>query len=148
MTEVSRRHFNRVLAAAAAYAAAAGVIGSFCSKALASDAAPRGYAFHPEKGLVKMTQDLAKLAAEHFETLIGETFAVGEYRLKLRSVRRMTETPSRFRNQFSITFDVPRGLPIQSEVLPVSHQAIGRHDLLVTQVFDDIDGTAIEICFA
>ena len=54
----------------------------------------------------------------------------------------------RSRQQFAITFELPRDVPIRSEVLPVSHPAIGRHDLLVTQVIDTVDKTALEICFS
>jgi hypothetical protein len=32
--------------------------------------------------------------------------------------------------------------------LAVAHPAIGRHDLLVTQVLDGADGTALEVCFS
>ena len=99
------------------------------------------------KGLANMTQDLATLAAEHFEPLVGETFTIGEYQVTLRDVRRQ-KIRSRFREQFSITFKVPRDLPIRSERLPVAHPAIGRHDLLVTQILDAADGTALEICFS
>jgi hypothetical protein len=95
-----------------------------------------------------MTQDLAKLAAEHFEPLVGETFTVGEFQLILRDVRRKQKMTSRFREQFAITFKAPRDLPIRSELVSVAHPAIGRHDLLVTQIFDDVDGTALEICFS
>jgi hypothetical protein len=32
-------------------------------------------------------------------------------------------------------------------VLPVSHPGLGQCDLLVTQVIDEVQGTALEICF-
>jgi hypothetical protein len=139
-TAISRRNAIRLLAAAAFAAAAA---------------MPRGQADQPEKGSANMPhdiakQDLSKLAAEHFEPLVGETFTVGSYQLTLRDVRRGIKTSSRFRHQFAITFKVPHGraLPIRSELLPVAHPAIGRHDLLVTQILDESDGTALEICFS
>jgi Domain of unknown function (DUF6916) len=137
---ISRRDVIRLLVAAA------GATGAVM---------PRAQAAHPEKGSVNMAhdlakQDLSKLTAEHFEPLVGETFSVGSYRLTLRSVRRGLKTGSRFREQFAITFKAPRGreLPIRSELLAVAHPAIGRHDLLVTQVLDGADGTALEVCFS
>jgi hypothetical protein len=101
-----------------------------------------------EKGLVDMTRDLAKLAPEHFEPLIGHTFTIGEHQVTLRDVHRRGRTSSRFRAPFSLVFSLPRGVPIGSEVLPVSHPAIGQCDLLVTQVVHEAEGTALEICFS
>ena len=147
-TLINRRDMNRILVAGGAFAAAAGIFGSVCKRALAAAVVPCGSECRPEKGLVTMTQDLAKLSAEHFERLIGETFTIGEYQLKLRDVQRRPQTVSRFRQQFSLTFEIPRDLPIRSDVIPVHHPAIGEHHLLVTQVIDNIGGTALEICFA
>jgi hypothetical protein len=101
-----------------------------------------------EKGPIDMTKDLAKLAPEHFEPLIGHTFTVGQHQVTLRDVRRRGRAASRFREQFSLLFSLPRETPIGSEVLAVSHPALGRCDLLVTQVIDEAEGTALEICFS
>jgi hypothetical protein len=105
-------------------------------------------AIHLEKGRIDMTQDLASLAPEHFEPLIGHTFTIGDHQVTLRDVRRRGRTTSRFREQFSLLFSRPHEVPIGSEVLPVSHPALGQCELLVTQVIDDAEGTALEICFA
>jgi hypothetical protein len=138
-TVISRRDATRLLAALAAV-----VTGAVAAGSLRGAAAHAGCA---EKGSVTMTQDLAKLAAEHFEPLVGETFTIGDYQVTLRDVRRQ-KFRSRFREQFSVTFKAPPDLPIRSERMPVSHPAIGRHELLVTQVLDAADGTALEICFS
>jgi hypothetical protein len=146
-TLISRRDAIRLLAAAGTLVAGLVLAGSLRGAAAAQGAVPRRAAAHLEKGLANMTHDLAKLTAEHFEPLVGETFTIGEYQVTLRDVRRQT-IRSRFREQFSITFKVPRDLPIRSERLSVTHPAIGRHDLLVTQILDGADGTALEICFS
>ncbi len=91
--------------------------------------------------------DLAKLAADHFEPLVGQTFTVGGNPVTLRNVHRGRTTGAQFRQQFAVVFDAPQDLSIRSETLPVSHPAVGGHDLLVTQVMDGIDRTALEICF-
>ena len=145
---ISRRGAIRLLAATATLVACAVVTNPFRGAGLARARLPRGDAAHLGKGLATMTQDLAKLAADHFEPLVGETFTVGQYQLPLRAVRRSAKNGSRFREQFAIIFKAPRGLSMGSELLPVAHPAIGRHELLVTQVIDDIDGTALEICFS
>jgi len=104
-------------------------------------------AIRSEKGLVNMAQDLANLAPEHFEPLIGDTFSIGDHQVTLRNVRRRGQTTSRFREQFALLFSLPHHVAIGSELLSVSHPAIGRCDLLVTQVIDEAEGTALEICF-
>jgi hypothetical protein len=109
---------------------------------LRTDAAQLG------QGPTGMTPDLAKLTAEHFEPLVGKTFTVGEHRLTLKNVRRGPRTSSRFRRQFALVFNAPRNESIGSKQLPVSHPAIGRHDLLVGQVGPGPNGSAVEICFA
>ena len=139
MTDINRRDINRLIAA--------GAIGAAGLVSTAEAAVPHGYRLHPQKGLVQMTQELGKLTVEHFEALVGETFVIGEHRTKLRSVRRGPPTLARFREQFALTFDTPAGANISSVVLPVSHPAIGNHNLLVTQVIDATDPTALEICF-
>ncbi len=105
-------------------------------------------AIHLEKGPIDMTQDLAKLAPEHFEPLIGHTFTIGEHQVTLRDVRRRGQAAARFREQFSLLFSLPHEMAIGSEVLAVSHPALGQCDLLVTQVIDEAEGTALEICFS
>lgn len=147
MTELSRRDVSRLIAAAMLTGSAA-VTGMMSVAEAAFPAVPSGTFIHPNKGLMQMTNDLAKLSAEHFDVLIGERFAIGDQILTLRSVRRGPETPSRFREQFSLTFDIPDGSAIRSEVLPVVHPAIGAHQLLVTQVMDSVHPTSLEICFS
>jgi hypothetical protein len=141
----SRRDAVRLLATAAIFG------GAFVTASLdAAEAAIRRTAIDVvelENGLVDMTKDLANLAPEHFEPLIGDTFTIGAYQVTLRDVRRRGPTTSRFREQFALVFSLPHEVPIGSEVLPVSHPAIGQCDLLVTQVIDEVQGTALEICF-
>ena len=105
-------------------------------------------AIHLEKGLIDMTKDLANLAPEHFEPLIGHAFTIGEHQVTLRDVRRRGRTTSRFRQQFALVFSLLHQVSIGSEVLPVYHPALGQCDLLVTQVMDEVEGTALEICFS
>jgi len=90
---------------------------------------------------------LADLAAEHFEPLVGTEFTIGAHPVTLRTVRRGRATPSRFREQFSITFSAPPAQSIAAEPVRVTHPTIGQHDLLVTEVMDGPD-RALEICFA
>jgi hypothetical protein len=141
-TTTSRREAVQLLVAAALSG------GAVVSPVAAAIRRPAFDAIPLEKGLVDMAQDLANLAPEHFEPLIGHTFTIGEHEVTLRDVRRRGRTTSRFREQFSLVFSLPHEVPIRSELLPVSHPAIGRCDLLVTQVMDDAQGTALEICFS
>ena len=141
-TTTSRREAVQLLAAAALSGGAVVWPAAAAIRRPAFDAIPL------EKGPVDMAQDLANLAPEHFEPLIGHTFTIGEHELTLRDVRRRGRTTSRFREQFSLVFSLSHEVPIRSELLPVSHPAIGRCDLLVTQVMDDAQGTALEICFS
>jgi hypothetical protein len=90
---------------------------------------------------------LAQLAPEHFEPLVGSEFTVGEHRVTLRAVRRGPALPAQFREQFAVTFDAPRAPSVASAPVRVAHPAIGRHDLLVTDVNQGAD-RALEICFA
>jgi hypothetical protein len=144
-TLTSRRDAMKLLTAA-------GLSGTFVATSAAADEAltlRRAVdAIHLEKGRIDMTKDLAKLAPEHFEPLIGHTFTIGQHQVTLRGVRRRGQAASRFREQFSLLFSAPREIPIGSEVLAVSHPALGRCDLLVTQVIDEAEGTALEICFS
>src|SRR5580704_11667657 len=99
-------------------------------------------------GYAEAPSDLAQLAAEHFEPLVGETFAVGDTTVTLRDVRRGPETQPGFRQQFAMTFDAPQSLSISSDLSPVSHPAIGQYDLFVTEVIDSANRKALEICFS
>ncbi|WP_298604036.1 hypothetical protein [uncultured Sphingorhabdus sp.] len=97
--------------------------------------------------VIEMTTELRDLTAEHFEALIGETFEIDGQKTVLRSVRRGPPTPSRFRDQFALTFDTPANTKIRSDVVSVIHPAVGEHNLLVTQVIHSVQPTALEICF-
>jgi hypothetical protein len=90
------------------------------------------------------TRSPAKLAAEHFEPLIGEKFTIGDDEVTLSEVRHGPESGAQFRQQFALTFDTPRGLPIGGNIMPLSHPAIGRHELHVSGA----TGQALEICFS
>jgi hypothetical protein len=98
-------------------------------------------------GYAEAPSNLAQLAAEHFEPLVGETFVVGDTTVTLRDVRRGPETQPGFRQQFAVTFDAPRRLSISSDLASVSHPAIGQYDLFVTEAIDSADRKALEICF-
>jgi hypothetical protein len=142
-TVASRRDAVKLLTAAA-------FSGTFAAASpVAADATIRRTfdAIRLEKGPIDMTQDLASLAPEHFEPLIGHTFTIGDHQVTLRDVRRRGPTTPRFREPFSLLFSLPHQVPIGSEVLPVSHPGLGQCDLLVTQVIDEVQGTALEICF-
>jgi hypothetical protein len=142
---ISRRDTIRLLPMSATLVAGAVTAGAIPSAAWAAVSAPCGDAAHSGQRSADTTQDLAKLAAEHFEPLVGETFTIGDNEVTLRDVRHGPKTGSHFRQQFAVVFDAPPQLSIQPEPLPVSHPAIGRHDLLVSQI---IDGRALEICFS
>lgn len=151
---ISRRETMRLIGASAGLLAGASAPNPFGTAAAASS--PHVDAVHLEKNLIDVapgvaqgiTPDMAKLTAENFERLVGESFAVGQYHVTLRRARRGPKSGSGFRNQFALVFKVPHALPIGSEVLPVTHPAVGRHDLLVTQTADAIGGTVLEICFS
>jgi len=145
-TEASRRDALRLLAAVAL--AGVALVGPPSAVASPATRSREMNAVHIEKGQPDMTQDLANLAPEHFEPLVGQPFNVGAYQVVLRNVRRAGRTGSRFREQFALVFSLPHEVPIRSELLPVAHPAIGQYDLLVTQVIDGSDGSALEICFS
>jgi hypothetical protein len=93
------------------------------------------------------TPDLAGLTADHFEPLVGQSFMVGDQAMTLRKVRRGLSSGPQFREQFGIILDAPQDLPLQSEVLPLSHPALGRYDVLVSPA--DVPGAAVlDVCFA
>jgi hypothetical protein len=145
---ISRREAIRLFAVTSVLVTGGMLVNPLCGEARAMTSTRRAVTAHAQKGLADMTLDLAQLAAEHFEPLVGETFTIGQYQLTLRDVYRRHKIGSRFREQFALVFTVPHELPMRSELLPVAHPAIGRHDLLVTQIIDHIDGTALEICFS
>lgn len=93
------------------------------------------------------TQSLENLAAKDFESLIGEKFTIGGEEATLSEVRHGHRSPGQLRQQFSLTFDVSWDLPIDADIMPFSHPAIGRHELLVTHVNGAGSGT-LEICFS
>jgi hypothetical protein len=142
-TITSRREVVQLLAAAVL---SSGAVVSLSP--VAAEVAIGRHAVQLEKGRIDMTQDLANLAPEHFEPLIGHTFTIGEHEVTLRDVHRRERTTSRFREPFSLVFSLPHEVPISSEVLSVSHPTIGQCDLLVTQVIDAAEGSALEICFS
>jgi hypothetical protein len=145
-TEASRRDALRLLAGMAL--AGVALVGPPSAGAAPATRSRETNAVYIERGQPDMTHDLAKLAPEHFEPLVGQAFSVGPYQVVLRNVRRAGKTGTRFREQFALVFSLPHEVPITSELLPVAHPAIGRHDLLVTQVIDERDGSALEICFS
>ncbi len=139
--ETSRRGALRLIGAAAL--AGAVLLRPRSAAATPAACSREANAVHSEKGQPDMTRS-AKLAPEHFEPLVGQSFDVGPYQVVLRDVRRAGRGGSRFREQFALVFSLPQEVPIRSELLSVAHPAIGQHDLLVTQIIDGSDGSALE----
>jgi hypothetical protein len=137
---INRRDAIGLLAASPVIASPLGAAAWAGASGLGTDAVQHG------QGPLRMAANSAKLTAEHFEPLIGKTFAVGQHRLMLKKVRRGPKTASRFRQQFAIEFHAPQELTLADGPLSVSHPAIGRQQLLVTQVGKGA-GRAVEICF-
>jgi len=139
---ISRRDAIRLIAATPASGAvfASSLPGVASATILASAKAGAGALPH---GSTAAMQGLAKLTAAHFEPLVGETFSIGGDRLTLTEVRRGPASGAPFRQQFALTFNAPRH-SMSSDIVPVSHPAIGRHDLHVAQVAR----AELEICFS
>jgi len=104
---ISRRDTIRLLPMSATLVAGAVTAGAIPSAAWAAVSAPCGDAAHSGQRSADTTQDLAKLAAEHFEPLVGETFTIGDNEVTLRDVRHGPKTGSHFRQQFAVVFDAP-----------------------------------------
>jgi len=135
---ISRRDAIRLFATTPASGA---VLASSFPIAAVSAAEAVDRAAYPSAGTAA---SLVKLSAQHFESLVGQQFTIGDDQVMLKSVRRGPESGAGFRQQFALVFAAPRDCPLQSDVLPVSHPAIGRHELHVAQV----GGAALEICFS
>lgn len=118
---------------------------SIAGTALAAVAQTPGQAAVGGGAASGVTQDMQALVADRFADLVGETFTVGNHAVVLRDVRRGPKSGSGFREQFAVVFDAPPTAAAPLTPLPVSHSAIGRHDLLVTSIGG---GTALEICFS
>ena len=140
---VSRRDAIRFIAATPASGAvlAASLPGAASAKAITSAATATG---QHSPGSAAARQGLADLAATHFEPLVGQTFSVAGEAATLTEVRHGPASRAPFRQQFALTFSAPRYGHVPSDIVPVSHPAIGRHDLHVTQ----IRGAKLEICFS
>jgi hypothetical protein len=139
----SRREAMAIVGGGAAFGvntALASAVGGAAGAALLCDGA--------HAGQVSLTPapTLAKLAAEHFEPLAGQDFMVGGHRMRLQAIRRGPATPSHFRDQFAVTFSAAQAMSIASGPVSIAHQAIGRHDLFVTEMVAG-PGCTLEICF-
>jgi hypothetical protein len=140
---ISRRDAIRLIAATPASGAM--LVGSLPIAASAGTSPPSAVARHIGPAAAdRRAKSLAQLAAKHFEPLVGEKFTVGGEEVTLSEVRRGPKSGARYRQQFALTFTAPQTLPMKAGIVPVSHPAIGRHDLHVTT----IDGSALEICFS
>ena len=126
--------------------AATVVADAVCSGPLQAAALPGTPAASTAAGLTGAPQ-LAELTAEHFEPLLGQDFTVGDSMMTLRNVRRGCKSGARFRQQFGIVFDAPRQLTPLSDILPLAHPAVGRHDVLVGHVGAPGGDVRVEICF-
>ncbi|MFZ2066907.1 MAG: hypothetical protein WAV27_13075 [Xanthobacteraceae bacterium] len=140
---VSRRDAIRLIAATPASSAV--VATSLPTLALAEPAiSTSGAVTQLPYGSGMAPRRLANLAAEHFEPLVGERFTIAGNEATLSEVRRGPASGARFREQFALTFSAPQHRLMLSDISPVSHPAIGRHDLHVAQV----GGAVFEICFS
>jgi uncharacterized protein DUF6916 len=144
---VSRRDAIRLIAATPASGAVFAT--SVPSAASANTTAAAAHATGPVAHGAAATQGVASqgmagLAATHFEPLVGQTFLIGGDHVILTELRRGPASGERFREQFALTFSAPQHRTMPSEILPVSHPAIGRHDLHVT----GLGGSGLEICFS
>jgi hypothetical protein len=140
---ISRRDAIGLLAATPALGADAALTGAFGGSALAGATILGAGAAAACPGA---SHDLSQLTVEHFEALVGDTFTVGDTTVTLRDVRRGPD--STFRQQFAMIFDATADASIASEIAPVAHPAIGRHDLFVTELNDGAGRKALEICFS
>jgi hypothetical protein len=140
---ISRRDAIGLLAATPALGADAALSGAFGGTALAGASLVGATTASAFAGA---SHDLSQLTVEHFEALVGEAFTVGNTTVTLRDVRRGRQTG--FRQQFAMIFDAAPDAAIAADLAPVSHPAIGRHDLFVSQVRDGADRKALEICFS
>jgi hypothetical protein len=140
---VSRRDAIRLIATtpASGVVLATSLPAAASAKAIASAAAATG---QHSLGSAAAGQSLADLAARHFEPLVGQTFSVAGEAATLTEVRRGLASRAPFRRQFALTFSAPRHGHVLSDIVPVSHPAIGCHDLHVTQ----IGSAKLEICFS
>jgi hypothetical protein len=148
-TAVSRRDAIRLIAVTPASGAA--LAGAYPLAAAADIAAPHANAAGAAPNAAKLTRphgpSLSELGAEHFEPLIGEQFTIGGHAATLGEVRRGPKSGARFRQQFALTFTAAPHPPIEADMLPLSHPAIGRHDLHVTRR-NGKAGAELEICFS
>jgi hypothetical protein len=142
---VSRRDAIRLIAATPASGAvlATSLPGMASATTLASAGEAAARLSHRSAAVMPGATGLAGLAATHFDPLVGQTFSIGDGRATLTEVRRGPVSGARFRQQFALTFSALQH-PMQSGILPVSHPAVGRHELHVTQ----IGRTGLEICFS
>lgn len=104
-------------------------------------------AANPEAAMDNNAPPLAGLTADHFEPLVGQSFMLGDRAMTLRKVRRGHNSGPQFRQQFGIVFDAPRDIALRSEILPLSHPTLGRHDVLVSPVGGP-GSPGLDICFA
>ena len=146
---VSRRDAIRLIAVTPASGAA--LAGAYPLAAAADIVAPHANAAGVAPIAAKLKpprgSSLARLAAEHFEPLIGEQFTIGGHEVTLGEVRRGPKSGARFRQQFALTFKAAPHLPVDADIMPLSHPAIGRHEVHVTTI-GGAGGTALEICFS
>jgi hypothetical protein len=140
---ISRRDAIRLIAAtpASGAALATSLPGAASAKAMTSAEHATGQL---SRGSAVARRDLANLTASHFEPLVGQTFTIGNDEATLTDVRRGPASGGRFRRQFALTFSAPRPRLTPSDIVPVAHPAIGRHDLHVAQ----IGGAELELCFS
>ena len=147
---VSRRDAIRLIAVTPASGAA--LAGGYPFAAATEIAARRADAADAARNAAALGRgpepSLAKLAAEHFEPLIGETFTIGGHEATLAEVRRGPSSGPKFRRQFALAFTARREVPIDADTLPVSHPAIGRHDVHVTEIGCGAGRKRLEICFS
>ncbi|WP_310620701.1 DUF6916 family protein [Flexibacterium corallicola] len=90
---------------------------------------------------------IGDLKVENFEGLEGEMFSLGHFRVELLQVHRGPETPSRFRQQFSLIFNCPDEFESSHADLELSHEKVGSHRLFVSKVLGYEEPMNLEIVF-
>ena len=79
-------------------------------------------------------KSLEQLTSEDFRPLVGESFTIDGQPVTLEAVE-VGEAPApKMRAAISLVFTAKKDIGIDSDCYPVSHAAIGEHDLLVSRI--------------
>ncbi|MDD7911573.1 MULTISPECIES: DUF6916 family protein [Pseudovibrio] len=83
-----------------------------------------------------------------FTGLVGEEFAIGHYKAKLTSVSLGPDTPSEFREQFSLIFECPDNFVGDHDTLAISHDTIGAHSVFISKVMGSNKTPNLQVVFS